>query len=340
VTGAFEPNLELNARFYEEVVAPIVEPWPHSAARIGWGSEILGFDTERSTDHGWGLRLSIFVHADDIRPVIAAVNEQLPESFSGWPVRYGWDEYPVTHHVEVSTLAEWSTFFLGGNATQPLTTIDWLLAPQQHLLGATRGAVYHDGLGTLVPMREQLGWYPADVARWMVACQWQRVAQEEAFTGRTAEVGDELGSRLVASRLVRELMRVHFLLAHEYWPYTKWFGSAYKSLPGANELLPHFEAAIAATNYADREAALVECFEGVARLDDDLDIDPSARNFYNRPFRVLDAGRFAAAHRERITDPWLRHVPLVGSIDQFADSTDVLANPEYAQRLRALYEAS
>jgi hypothetical protein len=340
VTGVFEPNLELNARFYSEVVAPILEPWPHSAARIGQGSEILGFDTERSTDHGWGLRLSIFVAAEDAAPVRAAVKDQLPESFAGWPVRYGWDDYPVTDHVEVAPLAMWSTYFLGCDATQPLSTIDWLLIPQQHLLGATRGAVYHDGLGTMGPMREQLAWYPDDIAQWMLACQWQRVAQEEAFTGRTAEVGDELGSQILAARLVRELMCVHFLLARQYWPYMKWFGSAYRALPDADELIPHFEAAIAATKYADREAALVECFEGIARLHDDLNVEPTVRNFYNRPFRVLDAGRFATACREQINDPWLRHLPLVGSIDQFADSTDVLSNPEYARRLRELYDAS
>jgi hypothetical protein len=340
VTGEFVPNLELNARFYAEAVAPIVAPWPHSAARIGWGSEILGFDTERSTDHGWGLRLNVFVAADDVAAAIAAVNSQLPESFDGWPVRYGWDEYPVTHHVEVCALSVWSTHFLGCDATKPLERIDWLLAPQQRLLGITRGAVYHDGLGTLTSMREQLSWYPDDVAHWMLASQWHRVAQEEAFTGRTVEVGDELGSRLVAARLVRELMRVHFLVAREYWPYTKWFGSAYRALPRASGLIPHFEAAIAATNYAEREAALVESLEAVARLHTDLDIEPTVRNFYSRPFRVLDADRFATACRERITDPWLRHLPLVGSIDQFADSTDVLENPEYVRRLRALYGAS
>ena len=340
MTGEFVPNLELNARFYTEVVAPIVAPWCHSAARIGWGSEILGFDTERSTDHGWGLRLNIFVATDDTALARTAVNEQLPESFAGWPVRYGWDEYPVTHHVEVTTLAEWSTDFVGCDATKPLSTVDWLLAPQQRLLGVTRGAVYHDGLDALTPMREQLAWYPDDVARWMLACQWHRVAQEEAFTGRTAEVNDEIGSRLVAARLVRELMCVHFLLAHEYWPYTKWFGSAYRALPHAGELIPQFQAAIAATNYPDREAALVQCFEGVARLHDDLDIDPTVRNFYARPFRVLDADRFATAYREQITDPWVRHLPLIGSIDQFVDSTDVLSYPETAQRLRAIYDAS
>src|SRR5262249_47251814 len=145
----FVSNLELNARYYAEVVQPIVRTTTHAAARIGEGSEILGFDDQRSTDHGWGLRLAIFVRADDREPVRAAINAQLPDEFAGWPVRFGWDEYPVTHHVEVAALADWSIDHLGRDATQPLTTVDWLTMPQQRLLGVTRGAVYHDGDGEL-----------------------------------------------------------------------------------------------------------------------------------------------------------------------------------------------
>ena len=49
----FVPGLELSRRFYVDVVAPLLERIRHSAARLGEGSEVLGFDTIRSTDHGW-----------------------------------------------------------------------------------------------------------------------------------------------------------------------------------------------------------------------------------------------------------------------------------------------
>jgi hypothetical protein len=344
VARAFVPNLELNAGFYTDVVEPIVRPWPHSAGRLGWGSEILGFDTARSTDHGWGLRVAVFVAPDDIARAVRALDDGLPETYAGWPVRYGWDLYPVRHHVEVSSLADWLVFQIGCDATREMTTLDWLLAPQQYLLGVVRGAVYHDGLGMLADVRTRLQWYPDEVALWMLACQWQRVSQEEAFVGRTAEVGDELGSRLVATRLVRELMCVHFLLAREYWPYMKWFGSAYRALPGASALIPHFEAAIAATSYPERERSLVAAYELLARMHNDSGltdpVDPTTRDFYSRPFKVLDAGRFVEACRARVTDQWLRSLPPVGSIDQFADATDVLSYADHARRLHGIYDAS
>ena len=49
------------------------------------------------------------------------------------------------------------------------------------------------------------------------------------------------------------------------------------------------------------------------------------------------ADRFTDACMERVSDPWLRSLPLVGSIDQFADSTDVLQFPERANELRLIY---
>ncbi|MGD6748549.1 DUF4037 domain-containing protein [Streptomyces sp. BH105] len=57
--------------------------------------------------------------------------------------------------------------------------------------------------------------------RHLLACQWQRISQEEAFVGRCAESGDDLGSALVAGRLVRDLMRLCLLPDRRCAPYGK-----------------------------------------------------------------------------------------------------------------------
>jgi hypothetical protein len=54
-------GLELCRLFYAEAVRPLLGDLPHAAARIGGGSDVLGFDTERSTDHDWGPRLELFL---------------------------------------------------------------------------------------------------------------------------------------------------------------------------------------------------------------------------------------------------------------------------------------
>ena len=47
---------------------------------------------------------------------------------------------------------------------------------------------------------------------------------------------------------------------------------------------------------------------------------------------------FVEACLAHVTDPWLRSLPLVGSVDQVADSTDLLSVAGRADHLLALYE--
>jgi hypothetical protein len=51
-------------------------------------------------------------------------------------------------------------------------------------------------------------------------------------------------------------------------------------------------------------------------------VDPSVRQFFDRPFRVIDAGRFAAALLASVSADEIRRLPLTGAADQFIDSTD------------------
>ncbi len=42
----FVPGVELARGFYEEAIAPLLAGVEHAAALLGWGSDVLGFDTE------------------------------------------------------------------------------------------------------------------------------------------------------------------------------------------------------------------------------------------------------------------------------------------------------
>jgi hypothetical protein len=63
-----------------------------------------------------------------------------------------------------------------------------------------------------------------------------------------------------------------------------------------------------------------------------VSVEPSARWFYGRPFRVIDGSRFVDACRQAIVDDELRARPLTGAIDQWVDSTAVLSVAPLAQR--------
>jgi uncharacterized protein DUF4037 len=158
--------------------------------------------------------LQVFVPA-----VQALIDAELPREFHGWPTYFGWDAQPVRHHVEVAALDEWLLTRLGFNPADGVAVSDWLTTPQQVPLELTAGAIFRDQTGELGSMRQRLSRYPEEVWLWLLACQWRRVAQEEHFVGRTAEVGDELGSRLLAARLVRDMMRLGFLMERRCAPY-------------------------------------------------------------------------------------------------------------------------
>jgi hypothetical protein len=137
---------------------------------------------------------------------------------------------------------------------------------------------------------------------------------------------------VVAARLVRELMRLCLLMDRRYPPYNKWLGSAFARTPMGSRLTPDLTAALAATDWRDRERHLAHAYETVAGLHNQLGltdrVDPATRPYHSRPFQVLRADRFTKALTARITDQTLRDLLPVGSVDQFLDSTDVLSRPK------------
>lgn len=334
----FMPGRELSAAFYADVVRPVLDReapgLAYSAALIGTGSEVVGFDTQRSTDHGWGPRLELFVRPQDWMAgayLVAVLEERLPETFLGYPVRYPrMDGEPPAHQVTFSDLGEHLRTLLGFDPRDGVSSGDWLRTPTQALHEVTGAAVFHDGLGELRPAIGALAWYPDDVWRYVLGCQWKRISQEEAFVGRCGELGDELGSAVVAASLARDLMRLCLLMARRYPPYSKWLGTAFSRLPAAAALTPELRGALAATDWSQREAHLCAAYEIGAALHNGAGltewIDPTIRQFYSRPFRVIGADRFAAALFRTIGDPWIASLPPVGAIDQFGDSTDLLSH--------------
>lgn len=339
MTVPFIPGLELARQFYAEAVRPLLAEAlphrPHAAALLGPGSEVLGLDTERSRDHDWGPRLQVFLTAEDAaghaQRLTGLLSQRLPASFHGWPTRFTVTREPgrpAHHHVKLAELGTWLSSRLGFDPSRDVTLLDWLATPTQRLAEVTAGEVFHDGLGTLTQARARLAWYPHDVWLWLLACQWRRIAQEEPFVGRSGEAGDELGSAVVTSRLVRDLMRLVLLMARRYPPYGKWLGTAFSRLPAATALQPMLAGALWATDWRSRERHLGDAYQAAADLHNQLEVtepvDTNVRGFHDRPYRVLDAGRFTTALQHAITDPKVGHLPMTGAVDQFVDSTDAL----------------
>jgi hypothetical protein len=241
-------GLELARRFYVEAVLPIVEAtFPglvHSAARIGRGSEVLGFDDRVSRDHDWGPRLEFFLAPADrdrcAGRLVDALAEDLPSNFLG-------------HSTSLGSMTR------------------------------------------------------ASASR----------------------------SRSLRASQVRDLMRLCLLMERQYPPYSKWLGSAFGRLDCAGALTPVFTSALRARDAPELQRRMAAACEAVAARHNELgiteQIDAPTRPFWTRGYPVLLADRFVTAIHHEISGSHLRDLPLIGSVDQFVDSTDVLGRAHLAR---------
>ena len=213
----FIPGLELARGFYQEAVAPILERHApdveYSAALIGPGSEVLGFDDSMSADHHWGPRVMIFLRravlkarGQEIRDLLG---KNLPHTFRGYSTN--WTEPDpndkgvqrlgnvaeglVNHRIEMFTINGFFEQYMGLDVDKPLRAMDWLTLPWQKLRSISAGQVFRDDLD-LARIRDRLGWYPHDVWLYVLASCWSRIGEEEHLMGRAGLVGDEMGSSI------------------------------------------------------------------------------------------------------------------------------------------------
>ena len=111
-------------------------------------------------------------------------------------------------------------------------------------------------------------------------------------------------------------------------------------------LAPVLQQALSAGSWQEREEHLSRAYEYLAAWHNELGITEmlpeKTTPFFGRPFRVIWGGKFSNAICARITDPTVRcltRFPLIGSIDQFSDNTDLLSDPRWRLVLRKLWLA-
>jgi Domain of unknown function (DUF4037) len=335
--------------YYDDLVAPLLRTHylrlPHAAGRLGGGSDVLGLDDETSRDHDWGLRLTLLVEADAVGGVASLLEQQLPPTYRGLPVRFALARDPMVRvRVEVTTAEEFVASHLGLDASGPMTGPDWLCLTGQALLEVTAGQVFRDDLGVLTGLRQKLVWYPDDVWRQVVAADWIRLGEDLPLLGRAGQRGDDLGSRVIGARLVETALHLAFLLCRHWPPYPKWRGTLFTRLPIAGELLSPLTAVLAAQNWSEQQGAMAQALAVLARAQraaglpcvDDAPTEP----FFDRPFLGVRATVPDLLLRS-VTDPLLRALPPgVGSVEQWVDNVRVLTDSGHrALAVRALLAA-
>ena len=343
----FINGLKLGELYYKKIIKPILfenfSDLKYSAGLIGEGSEILGYDDVTSTDHCWGPRIMIFLSDEDYKnsykSILDTIMSKIPKEFMGYSTELHCAIKKTT--VDIFTIKSYFIKHLTISPEKNLAIEDWLIFPSQKLLETTSGKLFHDGLD-LQKIIKKFDYYPKDVWLYILSCQWTKIGQEEPFMGRCGHSGDELGSQIIASRLVREIMKLCFLMEKKYAPYSKWFGRGFCELKISKKISPILRKVLLSKNWKEREKWLSKAYKILVECHNSLKITPlistKVTNFHERPYLVIHSDDIAESIKKAIKEPSIRHVQTnIGSVDQFIDSTDVLSFPEIIEKIKNVF---
>ena len=325
--------LDLSESFFNECVFPIMKRYypnlKFSAGLMTACSQMLGYDDIISTDHGWAPGSMVFLNDDEfyMSDELAAVFEKnLPSEYKGYK----------TDKIWLCTMDGVREMYIG---KMPQNDIDWLTISEHRLLGLTAGRIFIDMLN-IEETRRKLSFYPQDIKLYLIASQWSIIAEEQAFVKRTSDCGDELGSRIICTRIAERLMRLCFLYKNKYAPYSKWFGTAFKRLSLGN-IHDEITAALSAHAIAEREKHIVNAQVLVAELHNTCKItepfEIKVQDYYDRDIKVIFTDNFAGIVKEKITNPELKNCPLIGSMSQIGNINHLWDNPQHNGKIRQLY---
>ena len=273
-------GIELAELFYFDVIKPLItKKYPelrYSAASLGPGSDILGYDDEMSQDHDWGLKFYIFLNDDKIADELDLLfRNELPLEFHGYSTHWGEADDKgvqlndkgelgnINHRIIISSLSKHLKSILNINISdineiQNLSLTQWLSFPEQSLLEFTSGKVYFDNCGDLTSARKLLNYYPEEIWIFAILGEWNLIAEEQVFISRTGDREDDLGSRIITSSLVRRIMRLAIHLDRKYIPYSKWLGTAFKDSSVYDKINTHLMSALNSNHWTSRRASRLE----------------------------------------------------------------------------------
>ena len=321
----FIKGLELNKGFFSDVVEPLLgKKYPvlqYSAALLGYGSDVMGYDNETSMDHNWGPRLQLFVDEAKLIPEIDDyLKHELPFCYKGFPVNFSepaydlvqsmefTDKKPIRHLIEINTPLHYFGSRYSLNKLGHFSNEDWLAFNDQALLEITSGLVFHDGLGKINPLREELKFFPPDIYKLKLAALWKNIWDNEAFIGRCIEIDDYIGLKINASRIAGFLMKILFYLEGKYIPYDKWFGTAFNELAiykGIEKIILDILNENVPKKIEENLCVLYERVVDESNKNPELPyIKNKVRDFFERPYKVIFA--------ENIVDDLINSIQDVG----------------------------
>lgn len=357
----FVKGKDLCRSFFTEIAKPVLDrDFPnlvYTAGLLGYGSDVLGYDDQVSTDHMWGPRFYLFLRKEDLScqaRILQAFSSQFPSLYRGYSVNFSPpdpNDKGVRHAtpsldgkvdplVYIYSIEEYLDFYLGTHTFDTLSDTQWLSLSENRLLSLSQAELYVDGLH-LAEQLAPLRYYPTNVWLYLIASNWSLIAEEQAFVKRCASVGDDTGSILICARIAERLMRLGFLYCRKYAPYSKWFGTAFQRLPLPPEIGEAITQALKAASITQREEQLVFAQQQMAKLHNSLSITPPVseeiQSYFGRDIQVIYADRIAETVQLQLKGTALAHAPLIGTFSEISNLTTLYENVSKRPSIEAIY---
>ncbi len=250
-------GLELSEAFYREYGAPMLKKeFPQLLPSIavglfGAGSECLGYDDEASHDHDFEPGFSILLPDEgkvdrETAFRLERAYAALPKEFMGYTRTRLSPTGGARHGV-----LRLSDFLLEKTGTPDgvLTEKDFFFLPEQSLLEATNGKIFHDESGVFTAVRARLSYLPESVRRKKLAGRLLLMGQAGEYNyPRAIARGDTAAAQLCIAEFVKNALHSALLLGKKYLPYYKWQFRALAESPALSSLASPLEYLLSSPN--------------------------------------------------------------------------------------------
>ena len=354
--------LELTRKFYVDCVLNLMKKYfpslaeNHSAALLGWGSEVLENDDDISKFYGWGPKPKIFLSNKDYiqsgDKLWEMFLDKIPIRYQGHLTRFKvdpmddlpkpTDEKDGFPMITISTFERLHTFYIG-DISIPYSDFEWLLIPEQKLLEITSGEVFYDGLGILNDFRKNISYYPENVWKYKLAYQWTTLNWKLDLISLCNKREDVLSSRLSINETVQRIIGLIFLLNKAYKPgYIKWIHrQLYKLTNLAKQIGPELDKILTTNDCEIAQTNLIKVIETLIEYQINKDIisrvDYKQFSHFSRGFSPINLDIVIKEIKKGISGE-LAELPFpLGTVDQWVTDEDLLLSPNTIKNLRSVY---
>ena len=280
---------------------------------------------------------------------------KLPYVYKGYSVNFtvpdpndnGVQHPQLIHEGKINPLIWIQTFDsyleeqLGLSDLENIKPAQWLAFSEHRLLSLISGSFFVDDLNLQNRLKSIL-YYPKEVKLYLIASNWDIIASEQAFVRRCGDCCDDIGSRIICSRIAERLMRLCFLYKDTYAPYSKWFGTAFNRLEIDNHIKELIHQALSADDLLEREKCIVLAQKAVADLHNCTrwaePVDIRIEKYFGRDIQVIYADKISESVSVKLQGTAFDGVPLIGSMSQLGGLSEFSDNLSNTIRIMGLYE--